>query len=132
MQSDSREPGRALIYAQQIPTSYKCGRRYPVPDRKRRANITRKITTDDSPAGIRYVGKSERQRALARLLPQRRAGETHHHCDEKPCKTAGYLPAYKCQVHTDRLGVLVRDEFTTPFAILEGVRSGVEEIRVAA
>jgi len=108
MQSDSREPGRALICALQIPTSYKCGRRYPVPDRKRRSNITRKITTDDSPADIRYVGKSERQRALARLLPQRCAGETHHHCYENRTRK---VPFRESAALVARIGSNLRSQF---------------------
>jgi hypothetical protein len=47
------------------------------------------------------------------------------------CKAAGDFAATKCQVHTNGLGVLVRDKFAPPFAILEGVRSSVIEIRVA-
>jgi KTSC domain len=49
----------------------------------------------------------------------------------KPRKTAGYLSASKRKVHSDRLGMLVRDQFTTPLAFLEGVRARVVEIRVA-
>jgi hypothetical protein len=49
----------------------------------------------------------------------------------KPRETAGYLSASKRKVHSDRLGMLVRDQFTTPLAVLGGVRARVVEIRVA-
>jgi hypothetical protein len=49
----------------------------------------------------------------------------------KPRETAGYLSASKRKVHSDRLSMLVRDQFTTPLAVLEGVRARVVEIRVA-
>ena len=49
----------------------------------------------------------------------------------KPRETAGYLSASKRKVHSDRLSMLVRDQFTTPPAVLEGVRARVVEIRVA-
>jgi hypothetical protein len=47
------------------------------------------------------------------------------------CKAAGDFPASKCQVHANGFSMLVRDKFTPPFAVLERVRSGVIEIRVA-
>src|SRR5258705_9683994 len=49
----------------------------------------------------------------------------------KPRETAGYLSAPKRKVHSGRLSVLPRDQFTTPPAVLEGVRARVIEIRVA-
>jgi hypothetical protein len=39
----------------------------------------------------------------------------------KPRETAGYLSASKRKVHSDRVGMLVRDQFTTPLAVLGGV-----------
>jgi hypothetical protein len=47
------------------------------------------------------------------------------------CKAAGDFSASECQVHANGVSMLVRDNFTAPFAILEGVRSGVIKIRVA-
>jgi hypothetical protein len=49
----------------------------------------------------------------------------------KPRETAGYLSASKRKVHSDRLSMLVRDQFTTPLAVLERVRARIVEIRVA-
>jgi hypothetical protein len=49
----------------------------------------------------------------------------------KPRETAGYLSASKRKVHSDHLCMLVRDQFTTPLAVLGGVRARVVEIRVA-
>jgi hypothetical protein len=46
-------------------------------------------------------------------------------------KAAGDFTASKCQVHTNRFSMLVRDKFTPPFAILERVRSRIIEIAVA-
>ena len=48
-----------------------------------------------------------------------------------PRETAGYLSASKRKVHSDHLCMLVRDQFTTPLAVLEGVGARVVEIRVA-